>query len=121
MPPRKPYETPIDAESDVLTATRTVKKLQAPRLFRVLLHNDDYTTREFVVEVLRVVFHRSETEAVQIMLHVHRSGVGIAGVYTREVAETKVHTVLDLAQQREFPLQLSIEPDDNGADDQGEG
>jgi ATP-dependent Clp protease adaptor protein ClpS len=94
------------------TRTKTERKLKKPPLYKVLLHNDDYTTREFVVEVLRTVFHRPEPEAVQIMLHVHHNGVGVAGVYTYEVAEMKVRTVEALAQQREFPLMLSIEPEE---------
>lgn len=80
-------------------------------MFRVLLHNDDYTTRDFVVEVLRSVFHKSEEAAVEIMILVHTRGVGLAGVYTFEIAETKVATVQELARQREFPLRLSLEPE----------
>ncbi len=101
-----------EPDSEVLTETRTEKKLQKPRLYKVLLHNDNYTTREFVVAVLREVFHRQETEAVQIMLHVHYNGVGVAGVYTYEVAETKIKTVEQLAQANEFPLRLSMEPEE---------
>ncbi|HKD41925.1 MAG TPA: ATP-dependent Clp protease adaptor ClpS [Myxococcaceae bacterium] len=101
-----------EPDSEVLTETRTEKKLQKPRLYKVLLHNDNYTTREFVVAVLKEVFHRPETEAVQIMLHVHYNGVGVAGVYTYEVAETKIKTVEQLAQANEFPLRLSMEPED---------
>lgn len=95
----------------------THEKLARPRRYRVLLHNDDYTTREFVVDVLTGVFRRSESDAVAIMLHVHHNGVGVAGVYTREVAETKVGTVEALAKEHEFPLRVSMEPD---ADDEGE-
>lgn len=94
------------------TRTKTERKLRKPPRYKVLLHNDDYTTREFVVEVLKGVFHRPEPEAVQIMLHVHHNGVGVAGVYTYEVAEVKVRTVESLARQREFPLMLSIEPEE---------
>jgi ATP-dependent Clp protease adaptor protein ClpS len=94
------------------TRTKTERKLKKPPRFKVLLHNDDYTTREFVVEVLKTVFHRAEPDAVQIMLHVHHNGVGVAGVYTYEVAEMKVGMVETLARQREFPLMLSIEPED---------
>ncbi len=102
------------SESGTITRsrTKTERKLKKPPLFKVLLHNDDYTTREFVVEVLKTVFHRPEPEAVQIMLHVHHNGVGVAGVYTYEVAEMKVGMVETLARQREFPLMLSIEPED---------
>jgi ATP-dependent Clp protease adaptor protein ClpS len=103
-----------DGETGVITRTRseTERKLKKPPLYRVLLHNDDYTTREFVVEVLRVVFHKPEQDAVRIMLHVHQNGVGIAGVYTFEVAEMKVRQVEVLAREREFPLMLSIEPEE---------
>jgi ATP-dependent Clp protease adaptor protein ClpS len=94
------------------TRTKTERKLRKPPRYKVLLHNDDYTTREFVVEVLKGVFHRPEAEAVQIMLHVHHNGVGVAGIYTYEVAEVKVRTVESLARQREFPLMLSIEPEE---------
>lgn len=102
----------FDTDGGIVTRTKSEKKLQKPRMFRVLLHNDDYTTREFVVEVLRSVFHRSESDAVTIMLHVHNNGTGVAGVYTREVAETKIRTVESLARRYEFPLRLSMEPED---------
>lgn len=92
--------------------TSTQRKLKKPPLYKVLMHNDDYTTREFVVEVLRGIFHKSEQDAVQIMLHVHHNGVGVAGVYTYEVAETKVRQVEALATEREFPLMLTIEPEE---------
>ena len=104
----------VDPDSGVVTETRTKsrQKLQKPRLYRVLLHNDNYTTRDFVVAVLREVFHRSEADAVQIMLHVHHNGIGVAGVYTHDVAETKIRTVEKLARENEFPLRLSMEPED---------
>ena len=86
--------------------TRTKK----PPMYKVLLHNDDYTTKEFVVFVLQSVFHRSEVDAIGIMEHVHNHGVGVAGVYTFEVAETKVTKTVQLARAHEYPLQLSIEP-----------
>lgn len=88
--------------------TRTKK----PPMYKVLLHNDDYTTREFVVWVLQTVFHKTESDAVAIMSHVHDNGIGVAGVYTFEVAETKVTKTLHLAKAQQFPLQLSIEPTD---------
>ena len=103
----------FDTDEGVVTRTKSEKKLQKPSLYKVLLHNDDYTTREFVVEVLKSVFHKSESDAVTIMLHVHNNGVGVAGVYTREVAETKIRTVEHLARQYEFPLRLSMEPEDD--------
>ncbi len=94
---------------DVVTRTRTEKKLKQPPLYKVLLHNDDYTTMEFVVHVLQSVFNHPEAEATQIMLHVHRKGMGVAGVYSHEVAETKVEEVHSLARTHEFPLRCSME------------
>lgn len=85
------------------------KKVKRPPLYKVLLHNDDYTTKEFVVQVLQYVFHKENTEAVQIMLHVHKNGIGVAGVYSYEVAETKVALVESLAQQEEYPLKCTME------------
>jgi ATP-dependent Clp protease adaptor protein ClpS len=89
--------------------TETKKKLKKPVMYRVLLHNDDYTTKEFVVQILQWVFCKEETEAVQIMLHVHRRGMGVAGVYSYEVAETKVALVEELARQHQCPLRCSME------------
>ena len=96
-------------DAGVVTEPRTERKLKKPKMYKVVLLNDDYTTMEFVVYVLQSVFHRSETEAVQIMLHVHKSGIGVAGVYTYEVAETRVAEVEALARQHEFPLRCSLE------------
>jgi ATP-dependent Clp protease adaptor protein ClpS len=101
-----------DPDSNVVTESKPQTKLKRPTLYKVLLHNDNYTTREFVVAVLKEVFHKSETEAVQIMLHVHYNGVGVAGVYTFEVAETKIRTVEAAAQENGFPLRLSMEPEE---------
>lgn len=83
--------------------------LQEPAMYKVLLHNDDYTTMEFVVEILEKVFHKSPSEATRIMLMVHRNGMGVCGVYIAEVAETKVEMVLHLAKKNGFPLQCSME------------
>lgn len=94
-------------EAEVLTERK--QKLQKPPLYKVLLHNDDFTTMEFVVFVLVQVFHKSEEDALRIMLAVHHQGVGIAGVYTYEVAETKVNQVLNLAQAHEYPLLCTLE------------
>lgn len=102
-----------DDDTGVVTETRVERKLAKPRRFKVLLHNDDYTTREFVVEILRIVFHHQEHAATQIMLAVHRAGVGVAGVYTYEVAETKIRTVEAMAKAFEFPLRLTMEPEDD--------
>ena len=106
-----------DTDENVVTETRRQERVKKPRMYRVLMHNDDYTTREFVVEVLRSVFRHSESEAVRIMLHVHYNGLGVAGVYTREVAETKIQTVEQLAREREYPLQLSMEPEEDEDED----
>ncbi len=94
---------------EIITRTRPQRKVKQPPLYRVLLHNDDYTTMEFVVQVLQDVFNHSEAEATQIMLHVHRKGTGVAGVYPREVAETKIEQVHDLARAHECPLRCSME------------
>ncbi|MBU1230802.1 MAG: ATP-dependent Clp protease adaptor ClpS [Proteobacteria bacterium] len=80
-----------------------------PRRFKVLLHNDDYTTMDFVVHVLRRVFQKPEQEAMRIMLAVHQQGLGMCGVYTAEVAETKVDTVHAMAKAAGFPLRASLE------------
>jgi ATP-dependent Clp protease adaptor protein ClpS len=103
----------FEGDADVVTEKQSRTKPKRPRLYRVLLHNDDYTTREFVVFVLSAVFHRSEPDAVRIMLHVHHNGVGIAGVFTREIAETKIQTVEQMAREQEFPLRLSMEPEED--------
>src|SRR5438876_11450949 len=96
-------------ETGVVTATRN--KLKQPPMYKVLLHNDDYTTREFVVMILQAIFNKSETEATQIMLHVHHNGMGVAGVYPFEIAETKVEKVTSLARKYEFPLKCTLEPE----------
>jgi ATP-dependent Clp protease adaptor protein ClpS len=98
-----------ETESEHGLVTETKKKLKKPPLYKVLLHNDDYTTKEFVVQVLQYVFHKESTEAVQIMLHVHKKGIGVAGVYTYEIAETKVTLVENLARQHEYPLKCTME------------
>ena len=88
---------------------RTERKLQKPKMYKVLLHNDDYTTMEFVIFILQGIFHRAEADAVQIMLHVHKNGIGVAGVYSYEIAETRIAQVETLARQHEFPLRCSME------------
>ena len=103
----------FDPDSGVVTETKPEKKLKKPKLYKVLLHNDNYTTREFVVAVLKEIFHKSESEAVQIMLHVHYNGMGVAGVYTHDVAATKISTVEQLAREHEYPLRLTMEPEDD--------
>jgi ATP-dependent Clp protease adaptor protein ClpS len=100
-----------DGDTGLVTDVRTERKLKKPKMYKVLLHNDDYTTMEFVVHILQQVFHRSETDAVQIMLHVHRTGIGVAGVYTGQIAETRVAQVEALARGQEFPLRCTMEED----------
>jgi ATP-dependent Clp protease adaptor protein ClpS len=91
----------------IVTRTKTVPK--RPSMYRVLLLNDDYTPMEFVVTVLRRYFNKNADEATRIMLHVHRNGVGECGVYTYEVAETKVTQVMDFARKHQHPLQCIME------------
>ncbi|MEZ4393407.1 MAG: ATP-dependent Clp protease adaptor ClpS [Polyangiales bacterium] len=102
-----------EEDFDTAVVTRTDRKVARPKMWKVLLHNDHYTTREFVVAVLMGVFHKSETDAVQIMLHVHQKGLGVAGVYTHDVAQTKIDKVHRLARDYEYPLKLSMEPEDD--------
>ncbi len=96
-----------EVEEEVTDETKD--EVREPSLFRVLLHNDDYTTMEFVVEILIIVFNKSPEEAVEIMLNVHRKGIGICGVYTYEVSETKVNIVHVLARENGFPLKCTME------------
>ena len=84
-------------------------EIQEPRRFKVLLHNDDYTTMDFVIFVLKKVFNKTEGEAIQIMMNVHKNGYGICGIYTAEVAETKVVLVKNMARKEGFPLKCSME------------
>ncbi|MBS1790270.1 MAG: ATP-dependent Clp protease adaptor ClpS [Acidobacteria bacterium] len=93
--------------TDVLTESK--QKLQKPPLYKVLLHNDNYTTMEFVVLVLMEVFRHPENEAIRIMLQVHNQGAGVAGVYTFEIAETKAAKVIAMAQENEYPLLCTLE------------
>jgi ATP-dependent Clp protease adaptor protein ClpS len=94
-------------EEAVLGETR--EKLEKPPLYKVLIHNDDFTTMEFVVVVLRDIFNRPEGEAFRIMLQVHMEGVGVAGVYTYEIAQMKAEKATSLARENEFPLLFTIE------------
>lgn len=88
---------------------RDFVEIKEPRLYKVLLHNDDYTTMEFVISILETVFHKSIADATKIMLNVHNEGVGIAGIYTKEICETKISAVHQLAKKNEFPLRCSME------------
>ena len=86
-----------------------VEKIKPPSDYKVVLLNDDYTTKDFVVDVLRQVFHKSETEAVQIMESVHKTGSGIAGIYTYDIAHSKARITMEMARKEGFPLQCRIE------------
>ncbi len=90
-------------------AIRSEDQIKEPRSYKVLLHNDNYTTMEFVVQVLKVVFLKPPAEATQIMLNVHKKGIGVCGIYTAEIAETKVAMVSHMARQQGFPLKCSME------------
>lgn len=92
-----------------ITKEETRQELKKPPLYRVFLLNDDYTTMDFVVSVLEKVFHKQTVEATQIMLHVHKNGKGLAGTFTREIAETKIAAVHTLAREHEFPLKCTME------------
>lgn len=94
-------------EGAVITARKS--RVAEPPMYKVLLHNDDYTSMDFVVMILEVVFHKERSEAARIMMNVHRQGVGVAGIFTRDVAETKVAVVHELALKSEFPLKCSLE------------
>ncbi len=88
---------------------RSDHDIHEPDMYKVLMHNDDYTTMEFVVEMLMIVFHKPVAQATRIMLNVHKQGVGLCGVYTHEVAETKVETVTRMARQNGHPLRCTME------------
>jgi ATP-dependent Clp protease adaptor protein ClpS len=98
-----------DREFEGLVVSDQKPKTEEPPLYKVLLHNDDYTSMEFVVLLLEKVFNKSTAEATRIMLNVHQQGLGVAGIYNREIAETKVAVVHDLARKNEFPLRCSME------------
>jgi ATP-dependent Clp protease adaptor protein ClpS len=92
-------------------ALKDKQKVSRPKRYKVLLLNDHYTTMEFVVEILIQVFRRSQADAVRIMLSVHENGMGVAGVYIKSIAETKVKTVHEMAREMEFPLRCTLEPE----------
>jgi ATP-dependent Clp protease adaptor protein ClpS len=100
---------------DEEVATESREKLKKPPLYRVLLHNDDFTTMEFVIYVLEAVFQKEAADAFRIMMAVHTQGVGVAGVYTYEVAEMKVERVTQLARASEYPLLCTLEEEPEGS------
>jgi ATP-dependent Clp protease adaptor protein ClpS len=97
-------------QGDTAVREKEEIKVKKPRLYRVIFFNDDYTTMEFVVVALEVIFHKSPAEASAIMLNIHNTGSGIAGVYTREIAETRVEKTLTSARREGHPLMVTIEP-----------
>ncbi len=117
--PNQPNKPPIDIDDEgnndggpaTGVAVKSRIKTKKPAMYKVLLLNDDYTPMEFVVHVLEQFFGKASEEAVQIMLHVHQKGVGICGVFTYEVAETKVNQTMDFARRHQHPLQCTLEKD----------
>jgi ATP-dependent Clp protease adaptor protein ClpS len=110
QPPRREGgdgEGDNDGRTGALTLTRT--RTKKPSMYKVLMLNDDYTPMEFVVDVLQNIFQKNREEATEIMLHVHQKGVGVCGVYTYEVAETKVTQTVDYARKNQHPLQCTLE------------
>jgi ATP-dependent Clp protease adaptor protein ClpS len=98
-----------DSEHDGEVLTESETRLEKPKLYKVILHNDDFTTMEFVVFVLKTVFMRSDAEAFTIMLKVHNDGIGIAGVYPNEIANMKAEKAMNLARAHEYPLLCTVE------------
>ena len=107
--PRAPKGPGGDEEGKTGLVTKTRPKTKKPSLYKVLLLNDDYTPMEFVIHVLEKYFSKGREEATRIMLHVHQKGVGVCGVFTYEVAETKVTQVMDVSRQNGHPLQCTME------------
>lgn len=113
------WDDDIDHDREEDTGVITRKRVRRPPMYRVIFHNDDYTTRDFVVMVLMRFFHRSHAEATTVMLHVHTKGKGIAGIYPYDVARTKLAQTEQAARQQQMPLKLTIEPDDDGHEEDG--
>ncbi|MDP2343739.1 MAG: ATP-dependent Clp protease adaptor ClpS [Deltaproteobacteria bacterium] len=113
-PPKPPTPKKPEKDKDGGTGTAILErsKLQRPSLWRVVMHNDDYTTQEFVVHVLQVFFRKDPTEAHHLMLKVHMTGKAIVAVYPKDIAETKVQQVTDYAQEMSHPLMVTLEPDE---------
>jgi ATP-dependent Clp protease adaptor protein ClpS len=101
----------LEGSSRTATKTRTHLRLSPPVLWKVVLHNDDYTTQDFVVWILQSVFRKPEPDAVRIMLDIHRKGKGLAGVYPYDIADTKAAQVKAMAEAKEFPLLCTLEPE----------
>ncbi len=111
----------VMSKSEIISSTRTDQdgeiaivektKVKPPKKYKVILHNDDYTTMEFVIFVLQNVFHKTMDEAESIMMEVHVKGAGVCGIYSKEIAETKSQKVLNLAKANNHPLECTIEPE----------
>ena len=109
---KEAFEDPgADSAVETATAPEVARRPRRARRYQVVMHNDDYTTMEFVVEVLQRFFHKTETEALHIMLTVHKKGKAVAGIYPRDVAETKVAEVVRHARERGHPLLVTAEPE----------
>jgi len=106
---REPSREDGDRDAGTVVATKAKPKIKRPSMYRVLLLNDDFTPMEFVVDVLMRFFNKSAEDATRIMWHVHQNGVGECGVYTYEIAETKVTQVMDFAREHQHPLQCVME------------
>lgn len=116
--PKKPTEPPRTGnKDDTGVVLKTREKTKKPAMYKVLMLNDDYTPMEFVIHVLERFFNKTHQQATDIMLQVHQRGVGVCGVFTYEVAETKVAQTMDLARQHQHPLQCTIEKDGDGDQD----
>ena len=111
-------EWDFDREREEEFAVEERRKARRPRRWKVILHNDDFTTMDFVIHVLTTHFHKPPAEAIHIMLQVHQKGIGVAGVYSREVAETKVAEVTDEARANGMPLKLTTEPAEERGDEE---
>lgn len=111
MPPNeKPPRNPdVEREDDL--AVEEERKVQRPKRWKVLFHNDDYTTKEFVIEVLVRFFEKSESEATYVMLSVHHKGMGVAGFYPKDIAESKVDKTTQFAREHGMPLKVTAEPE----------
>jgi len=111
-PPKAPPRTPRrDEEHETGIDVQERPKTNVPRRYRVIFHNDDYTTMEFVIEALIRFFHKTQAEATHVMLTVHKKGSGVAGIYTRDIAETKVEEVMKHARESGMPLLVTAEPE----------
>lgn len=99
----------IDESFESELKLRQIEKLLEPKMYRILMHNDHYTTMDFVIEVIMKVFHKPAAEATKIMLDIHKKGLGVCGVYTYDIAVTKIAEVHQMAKKRQFPLKCSYE------------